>query len=263
MEGLMLSRKEEKRAYVLNGVLAKGWTVEEGARLLQISERHMWRVLARYRKEGVAALVHGNRGRTPANATPRDVQQAMVRLAQGPYDGANYSHMAEREGLHRSRWTVRRVLRNAGVGSPRRKRRQRRRARRERAAQEGLLLKVDGSRHAWLPTGGYLTLIGGVDDATGTVPDAVFREQEDAQGYLLVLRRVIRGKGVPLALYSDRHSIFVPTAKETLEEELVGAREPTQVGRALRELGVELILAHSPRPRSEWNVCGRPSRTDW
>jgi hypothetical protein len=215
----MLSGKEQKRAYVLSGVMAKRWTVGEGARLLQSSERRLWRVLARYRKEGVAAVVHGNRGRIPANATPRDVQHAMVKLAQGPYDGTNYSHMAERDGLRRSRWTVRRVLRNAGVGSPRRKRRQMHGMRRERYPQEGPLLQVGGSRHDWLQgRGPYLTLVGAIDDATGTVPSALFREQEDAQGYFLMLREVIRRHGVPLALYSDRHSIFVQTARETLEE---------------------------------------------
>ena len=114
MKGLMLSAKEEKRAYVLNGVLAKDWTVREGAELLQVSERHLRRILARYRKEGVAALVHGNRGRVPANATPEEVRQRIVEQARGPYDGANYSHMSElleeRDGISCSRWTVRRVL---------------------------------------------------------------------------------------------------------------------------------------------------------
>lgn len=94
MKGLMLSAKEEKRAYVLNGVLSKDWTVREGAELLQVSERHLRRILARYRKEGVAALVHGNRGRVSANATPEDVRQRIVEQARGPYDGANYSHMS-------------------------------------------------------------------------------------------------------------------------------------------------------------------------
>jgi transposase len=250
----MLSRKEEKRAYVLNGVLAKRWTAGEGAELLQLSERHLWRILGAYRQEGVAALVHGNRGRKPINATPDEVKQEMVQLAQGPYDGANYSHLAElwaeREGLQRSRWTVRRVLRAAGVGSSKRRRRMRHRSRRERYPQEGMLLQVDGSRHQWLGADGpWLTLIGGIDDATGTVPYAVFREEEDGQGYLLLVQGVIETKGIPLALYSDHHSIFIQTVKETLEEQLLGRREPTQVGRALEELGIRWIPASSPQAK--------------
>jgi len=90
-----------------------------------------------------------------------------------------------------------------------------------------------------------------VDDATGTVPYALFREQEDAQGYFLLLREIIGKKGIPLALYSDRHSIFQvnPKQRESLEEQLAGERQPTQVGRALKELGIQSILALSPQAK--------------
>lgn len=255
MKGLTLSEKEQKRAYVLNAILAKRWTVDEGAKLLHVSERHLWRVLAAYRKEGVGALVHGNRGRRPVNATPDGMKQEMVRLAQGPYDGANYSHLAEllaeRDGIQRSRWTVRRVLKAAGIGSSRHRRRAKHRRRRERYPQEGMLLQVDGSRHRWLgEEGPWWSLISGIDDATGTVPYALFREQEDAQGYFLLLQGVIAAKGIPLALYSDRHRIFVYERQpKTLEEQLLGRPEPTQVGRALEELGIEWIGASSPQAK--------------
>jgi hypothetical protein len=112
-----------------------------------------------------------------------------------------------------------------------------------------MLLQVDGSRHAWLPTGGELTLVGGVDDATGMVPYALFRKQEDTYGYLLLLEGILERKGIPLVLYSDRHSIFVTTGKETLEEQLRGRRQPTQVGRALEELGIQWIPASSPQAK--------------
>jgi hypothetical protein len=93
--------------------------------------------------------------------------------------------------------------------------------------------------------------VAAVDDATGTVPAAVFREQEDAHGYFLLLREVIRRKGVPLALYSDRHGIFQrsPREPESLEEQLSGRREPTQLGRALKELGIQQIFALSPQAK--------------
>jgi hypothetical protein len=115
-----------------------------------------------------------------------------------------------------------------------------------------MLLQVDGSRHDWLEgRGPYLTLVGGVDDATGTVPYALFREQEDTQGYFLLLREVIRRQGTPLALYSDRHSVFSVNSKQplTLDEELAGERQPTQFGRALTELGIQCIFAHSPQAK--------------
>jgi hypothetical protein len=115
-----------------------------------------------------------------------------------------------------------------------------------------MLLQVDGSHHDWLQgRGPYLTLVGAIDDATGTVPYALFREQEDAQGYLLLLQQIIGTRGVPLALYSDRHGIFQvnPKQRESLEEQLAGERQPTQVGRALKELGIQSILARSPQAK--------------
>jgi hypothetical protein len=121
-----------------------------------------------------------------------------------------------------------------------------------------MLLQVDGSHHDWLEgRGPRLVLVGAVDDATGELVHALFREQEDAQGYLMLLREVVRKRGVPLAWYSDRHGIFVRNDKEpwTLSEELAGHREPTQVARALEELGVNLILARTPQAKGRVERC--------
>jgi hypothetical protein len=115
-----------------------------------------------------------------------------------------------------------------------------------------MVLQIDGSRHDWLQgRGPYLTLVGAVDDATGTVPFALFRQQEDAHGYMLMLKDIIDQHGVPLALYSDRHGIFQrsPKEPETIAEQLRGRRDPTQFGRALEELEIRLILAHTPQAK--------------
>src|SRR4030042_1810333 len=127
--------------------------------------------------------------------------------------GCHHHHLTdllgEREGIALSRSSARRILSRAGLRSPRRRRPPKHRSRRERMPRAGMLLQVDGSRHRWLEERGpWLTLVGAVDDATGEVPYALFREQEDAAGYLLLLREVVRTHGVPLALYSDRHTIF-------------------------------------------------------
>ena len=223
-----------------------GWTIS----------RQLRRLLAGYRKEGVTALAHGNRGRRPVHAVSEDTRKCVIALAQDRYAGFNHHHLtellAEREGLVLSRPSVWRILSSAGLRSPRRRRPPRHRCRRERYPKEGMLLLVDGSRHDWLECRApYLTLIGAVDDATGTVPYALFRDQEDTQGYLLLLREIISRKGIPLALYTDRHGIFQrsPREPETLEEQLSGEREPTQFGRALRELGIRNIFALSPQAR--------------
>jgi len=117
-----------------------------------------------------------------------------------------------------------------------------------------MLLQADGSRHLWLgPSGPSLTLVGGVDDATGTVPWALFREQEDAHGYLLWLWRVSQRVGLPHALYLDRHSIHERHAADplVLSEQVVGDGDgrTTQFSRALAELGITRILARSPQAK--------------
>ncbi len=256
METVTLNSKEQQRVMVLNEVVGGAVTAAQAADLMSLSLRHVRRLSAAYRRTGVAAIAHGNRGRRPAHAVSDATRRQVLDLARGPYDGANHTHLtellAERDGIALSRSTVRRMLTAEGIKTPRRRRAPRHRRRRERFPQEGMLLQVDGSRHDWLEgRGPWLTLIGGIDDATGTVPFACFREQEDAHGYLLLLQGVIQRKGLPLALYSDRHSIFMVSAarRETIEEQLAGETPRTQVGRALDELGVRLILAHSPQAK--------------
>ena len=252
-----MNAKEQQRAMVLNQVERRELTGQQAAVLVGLSLRQVRRLLARYRGEGVAALAHGNRGRAPVHRIAEQTRERVVELAQGPYKGLNHYHLqemlAEREELVLSRSSLWRILAGARVASPRQRRAPQHRRRRERYPQEGMLLQVDGSRHDWLQgRGPYLSLVGAIDDATGTVPYALFRQQEDAQGYLLLLREIIHGKGMPLALYSDRHSIFQvnPQQGESLEDQLAGGRKPTtQVGRALQELGVQLIVALSPQAK--------------
>lgn len=256
MKGLTLSRREQARVEVLNRVLEGRLGVKEAAEVMGVSERHSWRLLAAYRKEGIAALANKNRGRQPAHAIPEGIKERVRALAQGTYMGFNHCHLTEvlveREGLHISRSSVRRILHCVGMKSPRKRRAPKHRSRRERYSQEGMLLQIDGSRHDWLEgRGPYLSLIGAIDDATGKVPHAVFRDQEDAQGYFLLLHEITSAYGIPLALYHDRHSIFEPSPRkpESLEEQLTGRRKPTQFGRALEEVGIISISALSPQAK--------------
>jgi hypothetical protein len=115
-----------------------------------------------------------------------------------------------------------------------------------------MLLQADGSRHDWLEgRGPWLTLVGAVDDATGVMTGAIFREQEDAAGYFTVLAQTVARFGLPLALYTDRHGIFVkdPDRPLTLAEQLEGRRASTQLGRALETLEVRWIPASSPQAK--------------
>lgn len=253
--GLTLRKNDERRIEVLNRVLAGLLSAAEAAPLLGISERQTRRLVSAYRAEGPRGIVHGNRGRRPARAMTEEVRSKVRALATGIYAGVNHTHLAEllaeREGIVLSRSTLSDVLREVGIRSPRpQRRRSKHRSRRERYPQEGMLLQIDASHHDWLQgRGSRLVLLAVIDDATGKVPAARFHSTEDARGYLLLLRDLCRKVGVPQALYSDKHTIFWPTNGETLHEQLAGRRSPTQFGRAMAELGVQLIVAHSPQAK--------------
>ena len=121
--------------------------------------------------------------------------------------------LAEREGIHIGRTTLRRVLLDAGLSSPRRRRPPKHRVRRQRMPQEGMLIQMDGSYHPWLgDQAPPFTLLIAVDpDATGQVVSALFCEHEDARSYFLLIRALVEHRGVPVALYTDRHAVFKHT----------------------------------------------------
>ena len=269
---MILTATEQVRLVVLNRVLVGDLTAAEAAAALGLSVRQVRRILAAYRKEGAAALAHGNRGRTPVHALDLALGRRIVELAQTKYAGVNDTHLSELlaadEGIALSRSSVRRLRLAAGLERPRSRRPPAHRRRRERKAQAGMLLQLDASPHAWLEERGpRLVLVAAIDDATGTVPAAVFREQEDTAGYLEILHQVVTTVGVPAAVYHDRHGIFIraPQEKERLDEQLAGTREPTQVGRALRELGIAsiggpLAAGQGAHRAALWNVAGSVGR---
>ncbi len=155
-----MNKKEQKR-----------WTV------LNLSLRYVRRLVAAYRKEDAAALAHGDRGRKPHHALDENLRKRVLELAQSTYAGCNTQHFTEL------------LDEREGIRSSRKRRPPRHRSRRERYPKEGMLVQIDGSRHDFLEgRDPWLNLIGAIDDATGKVFHALFREQEDAQGYFLLLR---------------------------------------------------------------------------
>ena len=262
---MTLTPEEGRRLHVLTLLEGTRITVTQAAEALGLTLRQLRRLRGALRREGPAALIHGNRGRPASNRLPESLRAQIVTLARGRYAGLNDHHLSEKlttvEGLTVSRVTIRRVLRAAGVVSPRRRRPPRHRSRRPRKAQAGLLLQLDGSPCAWFgPTQPPCSLLAAIDDATGAVLAATFRAQEDAAGYLRLLHTLGRTVGLPAAVYTDAHGIFVRHAPHwTLAEELQGHQDPTQVGRALQALGIHHIVADSPQAKGRierlWNTC--------
>lgn len=255
-ENITLNEAEQKRLYVLNQVIAGKLVTRKAAELLKRSVRQVRRWIAEYRRRGAIALIHGNRGRAPVNRVLKKTVKRVVELARGRYAGFNQQHfsemLAEREGIDLSRSTVRRILEQAGIASPRRRRPAKHRSRRERYAQEGMLVQIDGSPHRWFGSQApKQTLLAAIDDATGKVLGAVFRPEEDAQGYFLLIRMIVEKYGCPLAVYRDRHGIFQRGRNRnlTIAEQLEDQPNHTQFGRLLKELNIESVPAQSPQAK--------------
>jgi transposase len=259
-----LSQKELQRVSVISACVKGDMACARAAALLSLSIRHVRRLKKRLREQGEAALAHANRGRPSPRRLPAQVRRSVLRLARTTYAGFNDHHLCEKlcevEGYSFSRETLRRLLRQAGLGSPRKRRAPTHRQRRLRSAREGELVQLDGSPHDWLEgRGPHLTALGLQDDATGKILAAQFFPTESAFGYLSLLRQLLRRYGVPLAFYGDRSSIFVRNDDcWTVAEQLAGKRDPTQFGRALEQLGITFIAARSPQAKGRverlWGV---------
>jgi transposase InsO family protein len=252
---LRVSQREIQRMHVVRLTIEGRETVGRGAKLLGISPRQMKRLRRKMKERGVEGLVHANRGKAPWNKTVSEKIKQVVELARGRYQGLNDSHLTEKlrekEKIALSRPTVRTILRQVGIRAVRTRGVKRHYKRRERRAQEGALLLWDGSPHYWFgKQAGQCNLTAVIDDATGALLHGVFTLEEDAQSYLLCLRAILLEKGIPLGLYMDRHGIFRRNDDHwSLAEQLAGEQTPTQVGQALRELGIEAIFALSPQAK--------------
>ena len=231
--------------------------VAKASGLMGVSERHGWRLLAAYRKEGPAAVAHGNRGRKPMTTTCPRTQQKVMELAEGPYAGLNHTHLtemlAEREDVHLSRSTVRRVLLAGGLRSPRRRRASRRYSRRERYPQEGMLLQIDGSRHDWLAgprpisdpgrSRGRRHRYGPLRpvQTAGRCP----RVHVDAQGHY----RPPRCPPGPIQSTGMASSNAPPKSPRALPSSCGAGATPPSWVEPLKELDIRLILAHTPQAK--------------
>ena len=251
-----MSQRQWKRLEAVERLSGGELSTEQAAQVLGLCERQVRRVRRAVEERGAQGVVHGNTGRSPKHRVAKRVRERIVKLRSGTYAGFNDQHFTEKlcavEKIEISRASVRRMLRAAGIGSPRKRRARKHRQRRERKAQAGLMVLWDGSRHDWLEERGpMLCLMGAVDDATGELlAGAHFVEQECAAGYLKVLKAMVADKGVPWSAYMDQHGSLKRNDEHwTLEEQLRGEQEPTQVGRALRSLAIEVIYALSPQAK--------------
>jgi len=240
---------------VMLQAMAKKITWWQAAEILGISDRHMRRWRERYVEEGYNGLLDRRRGKPSRRRVPVATVEKVFALYREKYFDLNVQHFHEKlqagHGIELSYTWVKQALQGAGLVARGRKRGAHRK-RRERRPLPGMLLHIDGSRHQWFQDERWYDLIVILDDATSEIYYAQLVEEESTATVMAGLQEVIERKGVFCALYSDRGSHFWLTPK------VGGKVDPhrlTQVGRALRELGIQMIPAYSPqaRGRSERN----------
>ena len=249
---VIMSVKELRRVHVLRHAMEKKLTQVKAGSLLGLTARHVRRLLQRVRTEGDAGLVHRGRGKPSNRRMPEQVKVKVLTLyAQrygdfGPTLAAE--KLAERHGITISDETLRLWLRARGIDHFTRRTRPHR-AWRERRAHRGELVQLDGSHHDWFEgRGSRCVLMAYIDDASSRVY-ARFYAYEGTIPAMDSFTRYVTRYGIPLAVYADRHSTYQSSAEPTVAEQLAGAEPMSQFGRALGELGVELIPAYSPQAK--------------
>ena len=221
----------------------------QAAELIGISERQMRRWRKRLEDEGPQGLLDRRRRKPSSRRVPKEQAEQVLSLYREKYFDLNVRHFHEKLGSqHQIRLSyswVKKALQGAGLVSRERKRGVHRR-KRERRPLPGMLLHIDGSRHQWLQDDRWYDLLVILDDATSRIYYAQLVEEESTMTVLGALRKVIEQEGVFCALYSDRASHFFWTPRAGGKVDL---ERPTQVGRALKELGIRMIPAYSPQAR--------------
>jgi transposase len=252
---IRISQKDLNRHHVLKMVLENKLTLSEAARSLGMSYRHAKRLRKRLTDRGVAGLLHGNRDRIPANKTSEELRSAVVSLSNEKYKDFNDTHFWEMlcgvEGVEVSRETARVIRRGEGI-KPKVKRKPRKHyKRRDRKESAGLMMLWDGSPHRWFGDQyNPCCMMVAMDDAKGEALSILFVDKEGSWAYLKTLEWVTSHYGIPASVYQDRHSALKRNDDSwSIEEELAGEQYPTQVGAALKALGIEAIFALSPQAK--------------
>ena len=244
-----MSAQELDRLTVIERVLEKRLSQVEASKQLDVTPRHLRRLIKRYRRDGAAGLVSKKRGKQSNNAYADAVKRAVIALVRQRYHDFGPTliteKLDEKHDIQLSHETVRQWLREAGIWKDRRQRRKRVHQPRYRRDSLGELIQIDGSQHRWFEDRGpKCTLLVYIDDATGRLMELRFTDSESTFDYFHSTRRYLEQHGKPVAFYSDKHTVF--------RVNKVGATSGnglTQFGRALHELNIDIIYANSSQAK--------------
>jgi transposase len=234
---------------VLLKAMAKKVTWWEAAEIIGVSDRTMRRWRERLEKHGYTGLADRRKGKPSAQRIPLATAEEVLRLYREEYFDLNMRHfhekLQEEHDIELSYTWVQKALQGAGLVAKRHKRGPHRR-RRPRRPMPGMLLHIDGSKHRWLNDDRWYDLIVILDDATSEIYYAQLVEEESTRTVMAGVREVIENEGLFCSIYSDRGSHFFVTMREG---EKVDKHRLTQFGRAMKEVGVQMIAAYSPQAR--------------
>jgi len=247
-----MSLRELQRSQIVQKVLDKEINQVVAAEILCLSDRQIRRIVKRFRKEGVFGISHRRRGKSSNRALSSTIKSKAIDLYKKKYWDFGPTLASEKlfeiNGIKLSDETLRNWLKQEGLWQEKRKRKQHRQWR-ERKHHLGRMLQGDGSHHAWFERRGpECVLMGWIDDATSRV-DARFYEYEGTLPAMDSFMRYAKKHGLPHSVYLDKHSTYKSPVKQTIEDELKNIEHLSQFQRALKELGVKVIHAHSPQAK--------------
>ena len=251
---ITMSNREANRVAVLEQLDHKEIKQRQAAEVLGLSIRQVRRVLKRYRREGMFGLVHGNRNRASNRKIPSSVKRKVETIVKDKYFDFGPTLVSEKleenHDIKMSRETIRRIMIEMGLWETSRRKMARVHPMRERRNCEGELVQIDGSPHHWLEDRGpYCDLLLYVDDATSKLKWAELFLGETTKAYFKSSKGYFEKYGKPLACYSDKNSIFRINTKKGGSSSTADSNGLTQFGRAMKELDVKLICAHSAQAK--------------
>ena len=249
---IAMSTQEVKRLKIMPKVLDRQLTQAKAGEVLGISERQVRRLVKRIREQGAKGLVHRNRGRPSPHKMPKERENVIGLVVEENYHDFGPTlaseKLWERHRIKVGREKLRQIMISKGIWRVRRKKREAHQWR-ERKHYYGEMIQMDGSHHDWLEgRGPEMVLMGYVDDATGRAYGR-FYDYEGLYPAMDSFERYIRRYGLPVSVYLDKHSTYKTMRQPDLDELLRGETAATQYERACRELGVEVIHAHSPQAK--------------
>jgi len=242
-----MSKKELQAGEVLVRAVKGTISQKEASEELSLSLRQVKRLYKRCKEEGLEGIAHRNRGRPSVKKiSPRSRAKVLELIKNNYIDFGPQlikEQLEERNHLYFSREWIRGLMIEEGLWQVKKRKTTKVYQRRTCRSREGELIQIDGSPHAWFEDrAAKCCLINMVDDATGKIKACLFVEEESLSGYLTGMKQYIETHGRPLAIYSDRHTIF-KSPKSDEKPKL------TQFGRAMKELGISLIYANSPQAK--------------